>query len=710
MTGDNEDVSRFREGSQFTQISVCDSEIPVLERNATHPWQSTGTLWEGKLVIAFEMAEQVKLGDFLIVPWAWDGEFGAGLSLSVLSKGRGWVSRVYLNKRDANIDRLSDGSFVAVFSNKAKRHGTFVVDYTHPKARRAWQHQLEQLSRFTVRTNLPDVHFLEHLGVAQKLFSNEHFRLVDRAGIGWQEWFRTLVDWTHEQLADVRPKLNPVQPNVPAAFQALLEACRQEVDISELLKQSQTLIDNCSVGELLKVNDGLLEASYEAEAAVLSALIGLAVNGPVSTKLGTCVPFLDAESGRFKVFEIDTKVVEKRIGLGEYWKRIPYDWRLEWGKVVNGSDIPISILEFRTRIDSLPRAETPANEEVAAASLLAEARKGKKWTIPNHARVALPFGPFSHLEITERFNNILIVCRTEQEEFYVFTLEPDNAFCSFDAAELIACDRDVAERIDVAAKLLFSAIVRDFWVVDEREKVFGERIEREMGTSKASNSGPRTVYLPRIRYVSTANVDGINQYTGPSRIRHSVTAHLRKGVRSSQAQLALAKLYGFEVPNGYTFVRSHARGDHQRETIYRSRSALASLYQVETGGAGKVRWFEFERDVRDWLESQGFDVEHVAASKRGDNGVDVYATKGHDLEKVCWIVQCKCWSPGRKVGPDVVRDLTGALDSYPKGTRGMIVTTSQFTSGAVGLSIENGIRLVDGVEFAAVSGTVIRLS
>ncbi|MFA9210494.1 MAG: restriction endonuclease, partial [Moraxellaceae bacterium] len=48
-------------------------------------------------------------------------------------------------------------------------------------------------------------------------------------------------------------------------------------------------------------------------------------------------------------------------------------------------------------------------------------------------------------------------------------------------------------------------------------------------------------------------------------------------------------------------------------------------------------WFQFERDVQRVMEHLGFKVEHVAAARRGDRGVDVFATKGVDLDEVAWV-------------------------------------------------------------------------
>ena len=93
-------------------------------------------------------------------------------------------------------------------------------------------------------------------------------------------------------------------------------------------------------------------------------------------------------------------------------------------------------------------------------------------------------------------------------------------------------------------------------------------------------------------------------------------------------------------------------------------------------------------------------MQHRAAVRNGDQGVDLYATKGIDLEAVYWIIQCKCYHLGHPIGPDKLRELHGVVVTYPAGTRGMMITTSAFTSGARALAAELNIRLMDGAEFA----------
>jgi len=101
------------------------------------------------------------------------------------------------------------------------------------------------------------------------------------------------------------------------------------------------------------------------------------------------------------------------------------------------------------------------------------------------------------------------------------------------------------------------------------------------------------------------------------------------------------------------------------------------------------------------MQRLGFSVDHVSASRRGDEGVDVYATKGADFERVSWIIQCKCYSSKNKIGPHIIRELVGTLAEYPQGTRGMVVTSSSFSGDAATVARRHDIRLVDGLEFVS---------
>jgi restriction endonuclease Mrr len=102
------------------------------------------------------------------------------------------------------------------------------------------------------------------------------------------------------------------------------------------------------------------------------------------------------------------------------------------------------------------------------------------------------------------------------------------------------------------------------------------------------------------------------------------------------------------------------------------------------------------------LTARGMRVIHQAAHRDGDGGVDLFAI---DADGQTWVVQCKCWAAHRTVGPDVVRELAGAILAADRGkktkSRGMIITTSKLTDGALKEADELNFAVINGPEFAA---------
>ncbi|MDD1652861.1 MAG: restriction endonuclease [Methanomicrobiales archaeon] len=233
--------------------------------------------------------------------------------------------------------------------------------------------------------------------------------------------------------------------------------------------------------------------------------------------------------------------------------------------------------------------------------------------------------------------------------------------------QLHATDSDLPaetqDSIIAGVSLLLAAIIRDFWVVEERESAFlGRQVHKPRTGSKPADADIRTVYLPRVRYINRPDIERCaTELAHHERRAHWVSAHLRLAEHASEQQYLLAEHYGFHIPSGYTFVRQHERGGKKREVIYRSRSALNLLYTLST--------------------------DQLAGSRRSD------------FDLVNWVIQCKCYAPTHKVNPSKIREMKGVLSDYPHGTRGMIVTTSSFTSGALEEAKAAEIRLVDGAEF-----------
>ena len=64
-------------------------------------------------------------------------------------------------------------------------------------------------------------------------------------------------------------------------------------------------------------------------------------------------------------------------------------------------------------------------------------------------------------------------------------------------------DEALYDSIYAALKLLLAAVVRDFWVVEERELVFAAKSSKRLAgvrEQKTEDGSPRIVYLPRIHY------------------------------------------------------------------------------------------------------------------------------------------------------------------------------------------------------------------
>jgi hypothetical protein len=330
--------------------------------------------------------------------------------------------------------------------------------------------------------------------------------------------------------------------------------------------------------------------------------------------------------------------------------------------------------------------------------LLQEADLLREGSIPQNAYVEINFPPFVALVFGELSADFVMVEALDADSrglpIYLFpSLQkwvaptagagPDGRMASFDAMTMVA--------VAMAASAL-----RDFWVVEDRERVLGlPRLGRIAG-SKSSER--RVIYLPRIRYSGGRNLGVVLEGATNTKARaaHWRSAHYRKlpeGQQPSNKQHALAQAYGQSPPSGQTWVRGASVTGIEAERVYRSRSVAKLLFDAipSKGQAlGGLSWFNFERYCGGWLRRQGFDE---VARKSVDRGVDITAFKDRSGKAEEWSVQCKHWA--NKVGPDVVRELEGAR-RLRNADRAMLITSSAFTPAAIQTASELGIVLVDG--------------
>lgn len=95
----------------------------------------------------------------------------------------------------------------------------------------------------------------------------------------------------------------------------------------------------------------------------------------------------------------------------------------------------------------------------------------------------------------------------------------------------------------------------------------------------------------------------------------------------------------------------------------------------------EISWRDFEKLLGELLEIDGWNVQVTRGSK--DGGIDVIAKKNDlRLGEIKTIWQAKKYKNGNKVSLSDVRELS-AIREFEGATKGVIVTTSKLTKGAI---------------------------
>ncbi len=101
---------------------------------------------------------------------------------------------------------------------------------------------------------------------------------------------------------------------------------------------------------------------------------------------------------------------------------------------------------------------------------------------------------------------------------------------------------------------------------------------------------------------------------------------------------------------------------------------------VSMSGLDTLSGVEFEGLITRLLERMGFRAEMTKAS--GDGGIDIVATLDQPLTAGRYLIQCKRYAEESLVGAATVREFYGALTADTRAVKGVLITTSGFTSQA----------------------------
>lgn len=103
---------------------------------------------------------------------------------------------------------------------------------------------------------------------------------------------------------------------------------------------------------------------------------------------------------------------------------------------------------------------------------------------------------------------------------------------------------------------------------------------------------------------------------------------------------------------------------------------------------------QFERLITELLEKMGFRAEMTKAT--GDGGIDIEAVLDRPIVGGRYLIQCKRFAPESLVGSPTVREFYGAITADRKAVKGILITTSGFTSQALEFADGLPIELIDG--------------
>jgi hypothetical protein len=380
---------------------------------------------------------------------------------------------------------------------------------------------------------------------------------------------------------------------------------------------------------------------------------------------------------------------------------------LDTGHFLTEKDFPVPLDELSDAVAEVRLESSIDDAEASVQALLEETREAQQWSIPWGARVEVEFGPFVALRIFHHASEINCLFLDKNERYWIVAIE---------LGLLLAADVDqipyprgdngqAGSNLEAMAslKLIAAAVVRDFSVVEERESLFTARPLRRRIGGRCIRT---IIYLPRVRYSTPHPERTPLEGSAAKRARHWVAPHVRRAQHSSPAQLFLARRYGIQVPIGFTFVRPHERGaaaSPDQIHVYRSRSASRMIFEevARAPEGSRPKWFEFEKDCARLLRNRNYTAVHRAVHRDGDGGVDIFAT---DPDGITYVVQCKCWAANRPVGPDVVRELAGAIQLADVGSvqrsQGILITSSRFTNDATSAAAELSFELIDGERLA----------
>ena len=663
----------------------------------------------------------------------WGSPFGA--CLRMITELQGEPKQVALQPGEPSFEALRVGRAVVACIRMGKLDEAIEFDYT---ARPETHGALNRLLDMVLETHaeiLKDPQGLHEpkmvrLHSVGNMFQPAYGRL-EWLQAGWLTEYKTRRPWLIEKLRAVAADATTALQSTPLSVVPIVS------DIAHLLAGNASLADRLSsmkgvlrdglkaseclerVVAIYHKNDADLPELKSTLRAILVLCNWMELDSSVSDA-GRRQAYHDSAAHNLTSWPIrpeEFPIAKDELAI-EYWQNRHPSLLFDGPLYLDPGDMPALADEIVPVWEKEQLSIDPRQARNAALLMLDEAAALRRWTIPPRAFVDVKVGPFVGVELSEMNDEVYFVWRTANNRYWLTSVGVRSH--GFNNEDVLPADRG-GEQVTAVMETLMAALVRDFWVAEERRKIFDVKERRKPSGNGKHKAEQRYVYLPRIRYVSSGlRFDRLGEKLDQaSRARHFVRPFLRKAENPSPAQLELAKREHVPMREGFTYVRGHFRGGAESQAIYRSRSAIHLLYDVVepplpvAEPSFAADWFGFERAIGALIEEHlGFEILHKAVRGRGDDGIDILAQKAAGEAVDLWLVQCKFYAPNNGVGPAIVRELIGSMtDARQDATqvvRGMIVTTSSFSGDALRLAVKHGIQTIGGDELIAICSPVNR--
>lgn len=142
----------------------------------------------------------------------------------------------------------------------------------------------------------------------------------------------------------------------------------------------------------------------------------------------------------------------------------------------------------------------------------------------------------------------------------------------------------------------------------------------------------------------------------------------------------LRRSNGIGVVESRMLYRNSEPTTSQIEVVQDANEELIRLLAADPSLMYGLNPRKFEELVALLFEKRGFDVTLTPPSK--DGGFDFFARLNNPVAPFLIVGECKRYSPGRKVGVEVVRGLHSVTETQG-AHQGLVITSSFFTAGAV---------------------------